>query len=83
MDIIRKQSTVITAKADEEMIFDKTIHSSNVHILGIDIVSTKEHAMIMEDRKEMTIKQAHSILGYVNDVWHQFGVSICWEFYFT
>ena len=47
-------------KADEEMIFDKKIHSSNGHIFGIDIVSTKEHAMIVEDRKEVTIKQAHS-----------------------
>ena len=48
------------------MIFDKKIHSSNGHILGIDIVSTKEHAVIVEDRKEVTIKQAHSILGHVN-----------------
>ena len=28
-------------KADEEMIFDKKMHSSNRHIFGIDIVSTK------------------------------------------
>jgi transposase InsO family protein len=53
-------------KADDEMIFDKKIHSSNGHIFGIDIVSQNEHAMVVDDRKKMTIKQAHSVLGHVN-----------------
>jgi hypothetical protein len=38
----------------------------NGHIFGINIVSQNEHAMVVDDRKKMTIKQAHSILGHVN-----------------
>jgi hypothetical protein len=46
-------------KADDEMVFDKKMYSSNGHTFGIDIVS-------QNDRKKMVIKQAHSILGHVN-----------------
>jgi hypothetical protein len=53
-------------KADDEMVFDKKIHSYNEHIFGIDIVSKNEHAMIVDDRKKMTIKQTHSIVGHIN-----------------
>ena len=45
---------------------NKKIHSGNGHIFGIEIVSQREKALVVKDRKELTIKQAHSILGHVN-----------------
>jgi hypothetical protein len=52
-------------KSDEEMIFDNKINSSNGHIFGIDILSTKEHAMIVEDQEwaEAPVSAIHTLLS--------------------
>jgi hypothetical protein len=48
------------------MIFKKNFHLRNDNIFGIEISSRNEQAMMAEERREMTVKQANSTFGHIN-----------------
>jgi hypothetical protein len=50
----------------DELIFNKQIHLNKDHIFAIEISPRNEQVIMVEDRKEMMVKQVHSILGHMN-----------------
>jgi hypothetical protein len=51
---------------EDEIFFNRKTHQRNGHIFAIEISLRPEQAMMTEYRTEMTVKQAHSILGHVS-----------------